>query len=357
MQAYQSNKINSLQVYRGVAAILVVLFHITNYSRENLNYNFLGGMFSFGYVGVDFFFVLSGFIILYNHAKDLGKRQSISRYATKRLIRIYPIYWMITVTKLIAIIIIPSIAKPHEQELSTILNSLLLFPQINLPIIGAAWTLSYEMLFYVLFGFAILFGWRWGLSLAGIWSVAMLGYALRGFIGISVPDHYLITFFLNERNLEFIFGCVSAYIVANCKLKHSIPVALTGGILFVLAGQFIMKAGNVISYTLLFGIPSLLLVTGSASLELEKAISLPKFLILLGDASYSIYLTHAMFVNIFSLVIGRSTVLGPFFITLAITVGAILGGTAVHLFLERPLLSILRTWTIQKRKQARPAVI
>lgn len=87
-------KLNSLQVCRAAAAIAAVLYHVTDQAQKHFSYTFVGGAFQFGYTGVDFFFVLSGFIIFFAHASDIGKRDSLLAYVTKHLIRIYPIYWV-----------------------------------------------------------------------------------------------------------------------------------------------------------------------------------------------------------------------------------------------------------------------
>jgi len=341
-----SAKINSLQVYRAVAAILVVLFHITNYGQEKLGYQFVNGAFSFGYTGVDFFFVLSGFIIFYTHAVDIGCRPQMSKYLAKRIIRVYPIYWLVTIVKVFTIFLLPRVAKPYERQADTILKSLLLWPQVHLPVIGAAWTLSHEMLFYLAFASIIWFGWRWGLCLLGIGTVAIVGLTIGRFAGMSISaSSNLLVFLLSERNLEFVLGCLSAYIVMNYKLRHQALVAAGGAILFAISGWFVVRGAQVYSYTALFGLPAVLLIMGSASLELKHAVIFPRPLVFLGSASYSIYLTHAMFVNVFALILSRfdaTTHNDPLLITVGMALGAILGGALVYQYVERPLLFALR---------------
>ena len=340
-------KINSLQIYRGIAAVLVVLFHATTYSQEKLNRPFLNNIFLFGYTGVDFFFVLSGFIIFYAHAQDISTYQPVTPYLTKRLIRIYPIYWFVTLTKLVILLCVPTLAKSYEKQISVILASVLLIPQANLPIIGAAWTLSYELFFYLLFGLAIWLGGRWGFYLLGAWSLILLCFAVGEVIGIrGLPEHYLVKFLLNERNLEFILGCISAYCVVRRRLAYPCLMALSGGILFLAAGLYVSYGGQVPSYTVFFGIPSLLLITGSASLELQSQVRLARPLIFLGDASYSIYLTQGMVINVVALLLFRLNQLTQLNLSLSVAIIAcltILGGSAVYQFVERPLLSLIRT--------------
>src|SRR5450432_2723557 len=73
-------KLPYLQISRAIAALIVVVHHVSGAGTFYLNFNPLGGVFMVGWNGVDFFFVLSGFIIYYIHSKDLGKRAEWKRY-------------------------------------------------------------------------------------------------------------------------------------------------------------------------------------------------------------------------------------------------------------------------------------
>src|SRR5690349_9010218 len=90
-------KLNSLQICRGLAALLVLLFHATFMSQTYLDYRPLDGVFRFGYSGVDFFFVLSGFIIFWAHHGELGHPTALRPYVRRRFVRIYPLYWIVAI--------------------------------------------------------------------------------------------------------------------------------------------------------------------------------------------------------------------------------------------------------------------
>ena len=349
------NKIYSLQVYRAIAAVMVVLFHMTDLSQRRFGQPFVGNIFSFGYVGVDFFFVLSGFIILYVHGNDIGRAQQIKEYITKRFIRLYPIYWFVASVKIFIIFLIPSLAKSHETDLGYIIKSLLLIPQEFLPIIGAAWTLSYEVLFYLLFGLAIFIGGRWALKLAIIWTIAIINVLIFKTIGEPIfGTNIFVNFLLNERNLEFILGCLAAYIVLNVKVKYGKLIAVVGGLIFLYFSWYVVQGSNVPSFTFTFGLASFLLVVGSSSIEIQKAVKWPKVLVFLGDASYSIYLTHVIFFNAFMVAISKFDLLpyiGPFFASIIMVCFAIIGGSLVYLLIEKSLMLNLR------RKFVKPKVI
>jgi exopolysaccharide production protein ExoZ len=147
-------KLSGVQSARGVAALLVVLYHATRGLSlpQYLGYIPFGNCFGFGHAGVDFFFVLSGFIIMHAHAADIGKPERINRYLWRRVARIYPIYWIVTLIQ-------ASWAFFSEDSAirlapSHILNSLLLLPESIEPLVGVGWTLRSEMLFYIVFALA-----------------------------------------------------------------------------------------------------------------------------------------------------------------------------------------------------------
>ena len=94
------NKLELIQALRGLAALLVVMFHTTELNHKNFQQEFLFNIFAFGSSGVDFFFVLSGFIIYFIHRFDVGQRNKLKPFLLKRLIRVYPMYWLVTLALL-----------------------------------------------------------------------------------------------------------------------------------------------------------------------------------------------------------------------------------------------------------------
>src|SRR5579864_9480491 len=87
--------LQSVRAFRGAAALLVLFFHASSVSTFFLHSDFWSWLFFFGYSGVDFFFVLSGFIIFLTHRADIGRSERLNAYLTKRFIRIYPVYWTV----------------------------------------------------------------------------------------------------------------------------------------------------------------------------------------------------------------------------------------------------------------------
>ncbi|MEP9072073.1 acyltransferase [Enterobacter hormaechei] len=143
----KTNRLDSIQFLRGLAALLVIAFHFKQYLNGVYAQADLGDrLFGLGEVGVDIFFVISGFIITYSTA-NIEKNSPIE-FSIKRFFRLYPVF-IITLT--ILIIFDTSSTATSSQ----IIKSYLLIPNdynfigpwygynVNLP----AWTLTYEVIF------------------------------------------------------------------------------------------------------------------------------------------------------------------------------------------------------------------
>jgi exopolysaccharide production protein ExoZ len=339
-----STVLQSLQVYRGLAALMVVLYHITDLSAARYNYRVLNGAFRFGYTGVDFFFVLSGFIIAYTNRSDIGERAALGPYFRKRFVRVYPLYWLIAGTKLalIGANLIPG--GPHEREPATILASLLLLPQSHPPVIGVAWTLIYEVLFYLIFAAIIRWGWTCAVSLVAVWLM-LIGINAAGLLDLDSPILQVLS---NERNLEFLLGVTGTVVVLRYRLSAPYVWVLAGAGLYAIAAWSVNSGYFVSSYTLWFGVPSLLLVIGGASLDLAGG-RWPSWLVFVGGASYSIYLMHTMFIDGFLLVVLRLIPFGVV-VSVAAVACAVIGGCLIHVAVERPLLALLKPrWRTGRR--------
>jgi exopolysaccharide production protein ExoZ len=340
----QAKRIELLQVFRGLAALMVVLYHGSTFSEEHLGQPFMSGLFLFGYTGVDFFFVLSGFIIYYIHSRDIGIHSSLRPYLTKRLLRVIPVYWVVTGIKLAVIFTIPAVAKSYEQDFGVIIRSLLLLPQRNLPIIGVAWTLTYEFLFYCLFALAIVLGKRWALRLMTIWIASTFLYTAAKLSDIAGPNSVWLNTLLNERNLEFCMGCLSAHLVIHNRVIGQWTLMVIGLALFGVSAWYAAHGWVPLLYSPVFGLASFLIVTGSAAYELRHRLQIPAVLVSLGDASYSVYLTHVMFINAATLVLQRidvSTIFGSSLTTLAVILFSVFAACAFYYIVERPLIRYL----------------
>ena len=145
-------QIQSLQVFRGLAALAVVAHHAVLSTDAFVGKvpEVLAQILLMGYLGVDFFFVLSGFIIMYAHFADEGTGPAVRRYAFKRLVRIFPAYLPISLALIFLYAALPGFSGATDRDYS-LLSSLLLLPADGPPALSVAWTLVHELMFYFVF--------------------------------------------------------------------------------------------------------------------------------------------------------------------------------------------------------------
>ncbi|UOA08554.1 acyltransferase [Methylobacter sp. S3L5C] len=298
-----STKIDSLQAIRAFAAIAVMLFHGTQILHERLHYLFLNNLFIPGFSGVDVFFVLSGFIIFYTSSPE---KSNVGIFLKKRFIRIYPIYWIVTILLIISFLFSPSSEQSYKSDLGIILGSFWLYPQKQY-IVGVAWTLTYEVIFYLVFALTYLRKPIFLLYAFIGWITAIL---LFYFFNIKT-NIFAIDVLTNPIILNFSFGCLVAFVYKrHSEITHSEWFFWGGLILFVLMWSIFyqLKSSNAEAFTddmarvYLFGIPASLLIFGALYLPM----AVPGLLVYLGDASYSLYLVHGTVLSILIKIVLKS---------------------------------------------------
>ena len=167
-------RLDGLQAGRAVAALMVVAFHANVFILPDKLYDgaTAGASFNMGYAGVEFFFVLSGFIMYYIHVNDFGVPERAGRFLRRRILRIYPIYWVILIG-LLGIYAVTNSGPSHAFDPFSLVTSFLLIPTPDFPIMRVAWTLIHEMLFYIVF-VAMIFSRVGGAAIFGLWMLACI---------------------------------------------------------------------------------------------------------------------------------------------------------------------------------------
>jgi Predicted acyltransferases len=344
MQPKNECKLRTLQAGRAIAAILVVLGHCSReifFLPKYWGLKPFGRALDFGHSGVEFFFVLSGFIIFHVHQQDLDMPERLSRFLRKRWLRVYPIYYIVFAGMLAAFFAHPAWGKGHERQMTTILSSIALvkFWPVD-PVLPVAWTLFHEVKFYCAFGLAIV-SVRIGTAMAAALVAGTVFQLVYG--SFAFP----LDFLLSPFNLLFALGALAAQIYN----KHNTPVPWA----CLLAGMALFGATAVeeIIFTrltddvrsLLYGFGSALCILGAAELERTDRMRVWRGLTLLGDASYSIYLTHFPLLSLLAKVFlasGLNTSIPPSLSFIIMVVLVVLMGLATHLVIERPLLAFFR---------------
>ena len=328
-------KFTLLELGRGVAAALVVFHHAGDVLAEPRFFGvegFGGHLHNFN-VGVDFFFVLSGFIIAWVHWRDIGDRRRLGRYVVRRFARIYPPYWCIVLPLIALYQLFPGRGAPSQHDIATALLSIPLLPYVNPPVLGVAWTLVHEVFFYALFGAVIALG-RRALWIFPIWGVAILA--------AQFVDHlsYPADFLFDPFNLEFLLGVAGAAWLRNHRVAAPGLLLAVGSAAFAAALVFGMHVQDTpIVGRAIFGVSAFAVLLGGVEIERGRDIRLHPALALFGAASYAIYLVHPEAVSALAQLVSRVTPRQvPIEATLVVvSLIAIAAGMLFHRAIEAPL--------------------
>lgn len=328
--------INSLQVFRGLAALAVVVHHAsvsTDAFVAQVPAAWLRA-FDLGAFGVDFFFVLSGFIIMHAHMHEAAQPERIPAYLFKRLTRIFPAYWPVGLAVLGLYVAMPSLSASGGREFSN-LSSVLLLPADSPPALSVAWTLVHELMFYAVF--LLWFASRrafWGGLL--LWLVAMaVAFAVGGAGGwLRYP--------LGLLNVEFMLGVLAALVYRRGALAKHAGTLIAGGGLLAGSVLVLLCGGRVPSEArLLLALGLGVLMLGFAIWERQQALAWPALLLAVGNASYSIYLVHNPLLSLTQRVLGRLEMHWSTGLLLGVLMAVALG-YLYFLLVERPALTWLR---------------
>ncbi|WGT51491.1 acyltransferase family protein [Thioclava nitratireducens] len=318
-------KLNSLEIGRGIAALAVVAHHAGLASSAFTTHGHRTWL-SEGWLGVDFFFVLSGFIIYYVHGADARTSQAAQRYFGRRLRRIYVPYLPITLALITAYLVWPGLSEGHRDW--SLFTSLTLLPSGSPPALSVAWTLVFEMTFYIMFLTFYLTRHFWLLVCA--WAISTLWFNSFGGGG---ADGVLLSTLFNPLILEFIAGMLMAALARRLPTEFWF-VGLGIGIFACLAYFMIPDVHRVF-----FGLALAPIVLGLAQAEARFGFRAPKWALLLGSSSYAIYLVHNPLQSLVARAIRRFDSWEMTFI--ACIVAGVAAGVLYHLLYEKPVLTLI----------------
>ncbi|WP_336963458.1 acyltransferase [Sphingobium aquiterrae] len=351
MDAGRQRKLVGIEALRGVAAVAVVLYHVARHLDLAYGAPRLMRLFQPGHAGVDLFFVLSGFIILHVHSADIGRPERLGHYARQRFLRLMPIYWIALLLTALAL----AAGGNGAPSAGWLLWSATLLPTWGEPLLGIAWTLQHELLFYLLFAVLILSR-RWGMALLALW-IGWVGFGLAGIAVGAIPPRLSSIY-----NLEFLFGMGAAALLASGRIAAPRLMAGVGAVLLLASGtgeSLGLLDGYGDAARLTNGIPAALLIGGLAAWERQRGLWVPAVLRVLGAASYSIYLFQFLGLAVAWQIWGwlappsgldGAGVVLPCFLMLG-AVG-VLGGVVMHRLVERPLLQWLRQRVAPRNRPA-----
>jgi len=330
-----------LQVGRGLAAIAVAASHArlgTSAFVDTLP-DWLMMILAHGALGVDFFFVLSGFIILNSHQDDPQGCAALKSYVLKRLSRVFIPYVPVCAIVIMSYLIFPTLSQANREW--GWLTSIFLVPSRYPPALVAAWTLVHEVLFYSIF---MLFfaGKRLFLLATIVWAVAILALSPPG--GLFSP---LFSTLLNYINLEFLFGMACALLCRRIN-RFAIVYAAIIGWLALAAGFgcvycYFLTATGEGPDRLLFGLGASLVMLGMVLFEPKVRDRVPRAFVRLGDASYAIYLIHNPLISLTSRVATHCIIIDQWAGSLIFSMACVIGlGLLYHVLFEKPVLRFYR---------------
>jgi peptidoglycan/LPS O-acetylase OafA/YrhL len=344
--AVKGKTILSVQVMRGLAAVAVAIYH-THLILAQPEYGSIetfGAVASRGWMGVNFFFVLSGFIIMFAHVNDVGRPDRIGNYLWKRLVRVYPVYWIFLTFFLIAAyrgIGHASFSWRPENLISAYALVKIAEP-LSLPL-QVAWTLFYEMAFYVVFCTLIL-NRLLGTVVFAAWAASIL-------IGSLALGHEpgMLHMWDDMWCAYFLIGACTYFVFTRADARWGVPLLVLGLLLLVLTAATL--AGGRIGITqknplvlLALAAPFALILLGGALSERHHNWRFSRPLLKIGDATYSIYLVHSPVITVFALLNLRLAAhwMPPIPLFVLTATVAVTAGVLAHIFVEKPVLRALR---------------
>ncbi|MCW3849537.1 acyltransferase [Sphingomonas sp. LB-2] len=339
----QGRKLAAIQYLRGIAAAMVLVAHCIQYSVERVPaLAWAAKAADYRILGVAVFFIISGFIMYYTCRDSwAGNPASAGRFLKRRLHRIVPLYWLLTGATLALLL-----AGKGSAPLREILLSLGFIPYDFdglkfRPILGVGWTLDYEMFFYLLFAFALLFPKRLGLPLVlaliagtvALGQTGLLGHGIAGALAQPIVALFGLGILVGWSHERF-----------GGRLTHRAGIGVLAALMLV--SLPILWAAPPVATQLwpnwpLWGL-SLVVVAAAAfttAPDDERRFAVRAGL-LLGDASYFLYLVHVLVMLVMEEIGERLGLVSPIetvALALAMFAASITAGIIGHKIVEKPL--------------------
>ncbi len=336
-----NNLILPIQYLRGVAALLVVWFHAT-IQVDGVSTYFRS---SFGASGVDLFFVISGFIMV---TTTMGRGQTPLQFMRRRIVRVVPLYWLLTLLMVALAMCMPSLFKTLIVTPGALVESLLFiphfshsFPMMVWPLLVPGWTLNFEMFFYVVFTCSLVLPARVRLTALTLVFGLLVGIGLfAGPFDSAAADVYF-----SPLLIEFVAG---AAIGTWLRRRGRVPGPIVSGALVICGFALLVSrdAAPLGQFTQMIG--AVAIVVGALHPAFARWSCAP--LRVLGDSSYSLYLTHLFTLGALRIVwvhaagSVESWPAAAAFQVLALAVSSVAGWLTFR-FVETPMLNWLNSRT------------
>lgn len=352
-----SGRLISLQVVRAFAALLVAAAHLYGVDQRFFGAPVLPAFAQLGFAGVDLFFVLSGFVMVYVTRHSTGGGAVVPAFLLARAARIYPLWWITLGAISLVWLVRPGWVFASIGGTPNLLADFALWPHDRLPLLAVGWTLIHEMYFYLAFAVALLLPIRllpvgllvW-MGLVAVSNVALGTQAVAGSPLLALVTHPL--------TLEFGLGAAAGLLVTR-GVRPTPAWLVMAGVAWVVLACVLAAAAPMELFAdgwrrvASFGPGWALLLLGLVGLEADRGYVPGRALAGLGDASYALYLIHVPVMAAGARVVSRFC--GPAawdnLLAWAVLLGAaVVAALVLHRWVERPILA----WLTRLRQRVAP---
>ena len=353
-------KIRSIELLRGLAALSVAVAHADSFIGGNTNLPFSRwhDYAMPGTAGVEFFFVLSGFVMAVAHGAEIGRGGHVGRFLWKRFCRIYPLFWIVLAWPIYQFWGAPSVTLAAITQWASLL------PIRTDNLIVVSWTLRQEITFYLVLSLCLLprigrpILVLWIAATTVTWFIAPI-QSLPGLAGIAM-DHVL-----SKSNFEFFAGLAAGWLWRRASFGQKSGWTLLATGLALLAWRMSrdgwgMEYGPVGARPV-YGAAYAVIILGCATLERTGAFRFgpraARAAWLAGAASYPLYLVHLPVLDVVATTLGQTGTaarIGPDATFVALLASAVLAGLLLALAVDQPLQRVLRRLSAGSRSP-RPA--
>ncbi|MBX8824761.1 acyltransferase [Ochrobactrum sp. SFR4] len=312
------NRLISLQIARGIAALLVFVMHLFNMAGAVTGSKWAANVAEFthlfGHIGVDVFFVLSGVVIcvvvsrIETDTTNANTAFNATDFLVRRMVRVYPLFWM----TLVACLILPA-TPGSDNSVTTLLNNpssifLLSKPEAH----PVAWTLVYEIQFYIVATILLLFG-RHKRKAFIAWALLQV-FFVAGAKAALLPQWQIF----DPLSLEFSMGILIGMFVSLRTLKRPMAWICAAAVAALCSSLYF--GGNAIAFdatlrVIFWGIPSAIFIAAMISYEATHTLKKTAFS-RMGDISYSIYMWHPIALLLSLMILGSWNTGGNTFVTI-----------------------------------------
>jgi exopolysaccharide production protein ExoZ len=350
-----TGKYTGIQALRFVAALLVVATHATLYTSERLDSSL--PVWHFGEVGVDLFFVVSGFVMMVSTQSLVARRDGWRTFALRRIVRIVPMYWIATTIKLLALVAVPGAVLHAALDPGKTVLSYFFLPSRNIdgdvqPLLAVGWTLTFEMFFYAVFALALFLRASRPVLAGAVLAICASGWLFRE--AHWPPGQWPpAAVYFDPIVLYFLIGMIIGSWTTGASARKC-ALGLSGVLLFWAVLRALDPADRSVSGLWDVTKPAVVTLVVLALVVLDPVISgrIPRPITFMGDASYSLYLFHPL---VAPMVPATLSFLGIRVVPLSLVlcvVAAVLAAAVIYRFVESPL-----TTRLQRRVSGKQPVL